>query len=930
MSRLTTNDVQKALERIKPQQIEFIDEFSMGNFRNLNIFANSDYGRGLINSEIYGITETIITNEKVKHSSNVTTNNLDSILLSTSLKAYKKSKDLNNSGDIVFTIPPFSFTFSLLVSYHLIMNHIARNLIEDVGAPRFDMGKGILIVSHNIELLSHIWRTSINNVFLRDFVPTYIIERGEYKPFTFKEKKNSSKRKRRVSGDGTLPWLSFYRAHRRAMPEQLELKPEVIILDLLPFYHRKRGQELVKWAKTHAKHVIVIAPSYLNDIDVIKKLVKYCIPVDYSTYQYFNNYVINSEEQIQNSLTASWGTEASLSYLSKKTFVPTLVKYKNLNKRVSESLSKYYEILRKCFTSDGKLPTSIFKINSVFTQMLNISVPLQWYERTRWANNQPTLLELIKKFSKIQAVDNEEIQILNTLLPHLLDICLSFYNLLLEQKYSMRGYLLYQTLNSVKDKNVTVIVTDKTDANELIIWLKSIHLQTNKLKVISQKDWADSQLREIISTEIEIDALVLANPWQKKLLPSFYVPKDIKTYLIDPLKEENIYKYQYNYVFNNDTSIIELKENLFTIFNTEPGNSIENKEHFHPLSWESVKIANFNFFSIKSEKENDILGETVEIGSLFKDERLFELIANNREIDDEDLDMQEIPLDDNLLINSESIKKDLTFIDCYCLEVIDNANREMKVLIPCDIGIKVKKHNDDELEVINPLELQPKDIWIKIKESHRKELFNEILKLASNTLLMQWIQINVEQWKQMLSELWQKYINTSKFKKGVYEAIQKDINLNGGNVESYLTIANWFNGDTLIRGKENMIAITNILNNKEYKQRINTIKKAIEELWGLNIKLGKALVKIIERESLKVNSPNIQDEMSWVNLGNDIVISLEEILNVVQFLEVKSINKLEVFGVPVELSGKLLGANVLEEYIDRGYINSGAADKGQN
>ncbi|UTW70525.1 hypothetical protein KHA80_09195 [Anaerobacillus sp. HL2] len=46
----------------------------------------------------------------------------------------------------------------------------------------------------------------------------------------------------------------------------------------------------------------------------------------------------------------------------------------------------------------------------------------------------------------------------------------------------------------------------------------------------------------------------------------------------------------------------------------------------------------------------------------------------------------------------------------------------------------------------------------KLKRVTVKELFNEILKMASNTLLMQWIEINVEQWRQMLVELWQKVL----------------------------------------------------------------------------------------------------------------------------------------------------------------------------
>ncbi|UTW70524.1 hypothetical protein KHA80_09190 [Anaerobacillus sp. HL2] len=60
--------------------------------------------------------------------------------------------------------------------------------------------------------------------------------------------------------------------------------------------------------------------------------------------------------------------------------------------------------------------------------------------------------------------------------------------------------------------------------------------------------------------------------------------------------------------------------------------------------------------------------------------------------------------------------------------------------------------------------------------------------------------------------------------------------------------------------------------------------------------------------------------MSWVNLGKDIVISLEDILNVVQFLNIKKIDKDNIYFVPVELCGKSLEKGSFEKYKDRGII----------
>ncbi|UTW70527.1 hypothetical protein KHA80_09205 [Anaerobacillus sp. HL2] len=93
MGELTTNDIQKALKNILPKEIQFMDENIRSVFTPLIRSAQNDYGRGMMNSDLYGLTESITTNEKINYTSRVTTNNLDSFLLSTSLKAYLGSKN---------------------------------------------------------------------------------------------------------------------------------------------------------------------------------------------------------------------------------------------------------------------------------------------------------------------------------------------------------------------------------------------------------------------------------------------------------------------------------------------------------------------------------------------------------------------------------------------------------------------------------------------------------------------------------------------------------------------------------------------------------------------------------------------------------------------------------------------------------------------
>ncbi|UTW70526.1 hypothetical protein KHA80_09200 [Anaerobacillus sp. HL2] len=91
------------------------------------------------------------------------------------------------------------------------------------------------------------------------------------------------------------------------------------------------------------------------------------------------------------------------------------------------------------------------------------------------------------------------------------------------------------------------------------MWLQSITnkdnlSKVNEVGVISQKEWANQQLKEIISTNKNSGNIILTNPWHKKYLTSFYIPRDCQLYLIDPLSEHNLYKFQYNFVVNNNSN----------------------------------------------------------------------------------------------------------------------------------------------------------------------------------------------------------------------------------------------------------------------------------------------------------------------------------------------------------------------------------------
>lgn len=915
MRTLSNSEMERALISILPKPLIYKNLDSKDfKFNNLNSFANYDLARGMLNHEKYCLVESISTVDSTIESSNVTPSNLDNLLLTISLMSYKKSKEIEHSGDILFSIPPFSFAYPLLLSYHFVLSHLSSNLLHEE-AIKFPEGTGILIITDNIELLSHVWRTTINNNYLRDFVQVFTLEAGNFKPFNFNNK-NKSKNK---NFDGTLPWITVFRAYRNSLPETLEFTPEVIILDLLPLRHRKRADILIDWAKNHSKHIIIVAPSYDKVNEKLETTVQFHFPINRLSINEINQYFQVDYETKTNPITASWSIQSSLPYLESRKKIE-IVKSKIRVNEFFDTIKVINEILQRSKTKNGFFPQSFAGLNKLLLKMLTICIPLEWYERTLWSKDQPTLLEKINRISKIIPNDREESIICETLMPHFYREILKIYEILKNSNINIRSQLLLEIfkkkINSVKF--ITLIVPDQIDCEELKVWLRSINLlnkhDIDKINVISQTDWANQQWKEVYLNEEKVpDLIIITSPWYQKYLSSFYFSKNTEVIMIDAYSEFNLIKYQINEI-SRPEGLSRLWMTLDELFNTNIMTNTEFSNAFFEIEVNEFDVTFSTLNNNKNEK-----AENLNINNLFDDQILFNMLS-----DDENSDLQNVIIttEHENLIGYEIIHLNNQFTDCLKVSIMDNGEKKI-IYIPVDINLKVKKFNEKEIQSVTPFELKRNDIWVKVKEKKRRELFDEILKLASNTLLMKWININVGEWKLMIREVWHNYYNPGKSHKKIYEEIKDDVNLNGGKVESYLTVANWINGEVeLVRSSKNLMALAKLFDDDRYLKRVKIIYKAMRELWGIYIKLGKSLGKLIDEQVTNLSIKQNSDDLQWINLGKDLVIPVVEVINTIDLLKISSVESDVIYSVHPSFTERVLNNEDIKKLMQKGLIKN--------
>ncbi|NTU33228.1 hypothetical protein HPY27_24035 [Brevibacillus sp. HB1.1] len=912
---LSNQDRQRAFQAILPKQI------NCEYFNELTEFSAHDLGRGMLNHDRFGLIETLKGYENFEATDNdiiesrILPSGIDNIILSISLKAFLLSKDKKNSGDIALLVPPFSYAYPLFLSYHLIFQHLGESLSPLLEA-RFEESQGILILSDNIELLSHIWRTSVAGTHLRDHINTYTLEAGKFKEFNFNKRKSLKKNGKKLS-DGSLPWIALFRAVRYFLPDSLEKRPAIIMVDLLPYRHRKRANELIDWAKRNANHVIVIAPLYDDNLyqSVTTKIIN-VLAIDHFNLGRMKKSFYIDENSSFNPVTACWNLHASLPFIEDIISSISITKI-SVIKTLEELMSTAYMLISSSKTKDGSKPKPFLRLSNILMKLCSLSVPLEWYERARSAEGKPTIEELILRAAKYPNESYEEKIIIENLLPQLQQCINDIYSFLKMQKNSPKGEAITELINIFQEESkIMVIVDDKTVAVELKTWLKYNGISGDKLehlKVITQEEWAKNQLKEIYLEQSEHPKkVILATPWKQQYLSSFFLSNNTDIYFLTLPTETLIVKNQIRKVYEENISYKEKMGELF--YNFFKINKLQENQ----LSQVIVKYSEFKVSTLLNKKSNDY--ENIKVDSLFDEKLLLEMMTEN------DNDYEEIFEEDKFI--EEYFNQDINIPEYYCKAIkisardINHSNTLLNYFCSMeqDSCLKIKKIKEEQVDDLHPLELQKGDIWVKLKKHQRRELFDTVLGLASNTLAMKWIQINTAEWKEMTNLLWHKYHNENQYRSETYEQILQAVREKGGSISSKFAVASWIKGNvTLVRDEKTVRAVALVIGDKRFIDRWKLIYKAMRQLWTIHIQLGRALGKLIIEQAALI-SPYKHQKTEWIDLGLEIRIPLDDVLDVLELKEIIDIDKEIEYKVPQEILYKKISEETIDNLLRKGLI----------
>ena len=921
MAGLNDTQRRKALSLIAPRKLG-TNRWSNNNpaYEKISEIANFDWGRGLLNSERYCFTETIPLFDELdflkNESAKVKISTIDSIITAISLKAFSKSFNIAHEGDLAILVPPMSYGYPLLIAYHLILQHLAISLgAETSYETKFHNNSGIMIITDNFELLSRVWRTSISNVYLRKFINTFTLKAGKFKKFEPGENKSGIGHE----DDGTLPWLCLYRAVRHLLPEQLEKRTQVIILDLLPYRHRKRTEELVTWAKENSDHVIVTAPLYDDcTYSSLRGCLRNILAFDrFAVGDMLKHFDSDDFSMKSNKITNAWSLNASIPYLTFSLPSFTLLKVTGLD-RLEECITEAYKILSRSYNKDGTQSKAFRRLTSMFFDIISLPIDVSWYERVRLNYNKARVNELIDSCSKIPGSSFEEDQIQKDLLSHAVESIRKIYDLLSCEQRSPRGEALCEIIRKNVEKRILVIVANKVVVPEVKVWIRSMIGVSAKslvnITVISQEEWAKRQLNNLYDDQSNYpEMLVLTNLWSERYLSSFYIHPETQVFYTCLNYEIRLVKNQLMKVYlSNENYKTDFETSLQNILEIEYKSDVEVRKGV----LDSIKVEEFRLKALENTSERSSNLKNQNLDELFSSDILMSML-NNEQIDETEGVFEDLSI--------VKINKDLDVTDekVSCMK-IKGFNRtrgvQLNFLFSQYNTIQVVRLGVDEVVNLKPIDLQPGDYWIRLRQNEKRQLFDSILEMSSNTMTMQWINMNVQEWKEMTKILWETYYDGTMPKKYAYKKIWEDLIENDGNIETTYSIKNWILGDvSSVKNEKNVLAVAKIIGDSYYLDRVKIIHKAMNQLGIIHRNLGRKLASIISKYAImKQVDHSLLPE--WVEIGNDIRIPVLDILNAIELVQIDDIDKETDYFTYTRLIEHPIADDVFKHLIERDLI----------
>lgn len=773
--------------------------------------------------------------------------------------------DLTSLQDLRISIstPPIGNDLPLLMACVSVLKKTIEHRLANS-----DNNKGILIVSREKSIRSQYCDLRVNQEKLDKVYP------GS-----------------RLSRDGVIKILSgsnlsstgvcFFLPWRKLLPTKIDIKPDLVILDLRFGRLTKKYKQLIEWTDSiFNNNVGIVALHTIGDFKgskILKDTNFTQFPIDHSAVKSIE-LSSNIPVDVGDNSPILISFNGVFEYLERK----HIIKEVKCEPEVFEMFSHIAEMLTEY---KGKSTVELNRIrwlNSVFKLM---PVPIDKYEIHANKIGKFIPNAVIQRIGSLQKLD-----------PQIEPAVLQTFRL---QFTELRKQFIENNPKSIKLKNlISTISKNLNEENKLLIIVKNIEMEQAleswlELTEFKGKNWlkfvdiiAVPNFYTIIN-QLTYSYSILTGPISidYKWILGSKLGKEI--YFLAYADEIEIIKNQINifYDHNNYENNLRIRyDSLKQVGITSQQKNPTESPIFPSLLIEENRIKDGNLSGLRVQKGKtkvksfeellDLHNMSKEKSNSNNDESLYD------EIDDDILELSYSEIQDRIYERYGISSFKITVMSAEKGKGIYWINENS--IVEC-----ARFECPDDIIRTTPDKLKIKDLLLIIDDYQQHSLFDKVIEIVDSNPRIRHITKSRKYWRKAVNKL--SIIYQDKYGQIDYSKMYDNLKASGIKIKTEATLKNWVN-DVVIgpESKSSIIAVGKTSHTEELITNSSTFHKDFEKIRSLHRTIGRRIAAIIRKSFFKdIKSEEVMVSKEYIGLSAD---EIADAIEIVEVLEVEKEN----------------------------------------
>jgi len=770
-----------------------------------------------------------------------------------------------NKRRILIGLPPVGRDLSLFLACTIVLNKIIE---RGKNVSRKD--EGALIISPDIGIRSFYCDLFVKQASLDAAFPgSRLLPNGRIEPLG-------------KSVHKIFSGVCFFLPHRRLLPRNISIRPDIIILDLRYSRLNSKVEDLVKWVVGIKPAIGILALYTIGDRltnSLLQEASFIDFPLDHTAIRLCKD-CLPCRKNTVDSAAIDIDITCACESLSRQHILKNVEPPSELNS-ILQNLTKLFDEHSKNNHAE------INRLRWLFSIYSQLPIPLVWYENRARSSGRWIPKNVIKRIgSNTRDIGNlgPVLQTFRAIFTRM-DGILGTTN---PKAQEVKKTVLFLSNKLTNANRLLILVRDEIMENALSSWLSLSEFMGKEwishIDIVACKNY-------VHYANCKYTYFLSAGPvhFQFRWILGANLGKAL--YFILYPHEIAIVQNQIGQFYNHDYINQRAEKRMQAIKrlgNLGQQGDLKEKLPYPELSIIVPKIP------VQGKRKKEVKRALHSFEDLWdrfqKEER-----EKKKDLEERLIEVDEVaerPIEETApeysLDEVDSFAHDREGVKCFEISLSSRDRGKGQMWVSEDAYVEyIRPTGAVELIRNAPQNLMPGDLLLIVDEQQQRGIFDRLIEIADNNPRMQYIAVYRSIWRKAVDLLASKYqVNSGKID---YTAMYAALKAAHIQVATIQTLQNWIND--IVIGPEDvssLIAVGEVSGILELSQRAQEFDNAFIDIRGLHRRIGRRVAKII-RKTFKIVASD-EDASVDDNLQEYLGVPLTEIVNAIEVAEVTKID----------------------------------------